>query len=285
MTDLPSSDPGLAIHVHWQGQRHPVQGYTIGRQGIFIALENPPAVGERLAFVAERPNEVPLVVHGHVAWKKEGIVLRADRSPGDNHPLRRLSAWLQEKSGVAPTDVYRVLIVDDNPHIIEMLKTGLARFDQTRADLRLDIDVASDGVEAMESLKAVGADLLISDLYMPRMDGTAVLDAIRLSPTLYPIRVLVVSAEGEEARQRAMAAGADAFLEKPVLLKHVVEQVQLLLDLNARATCSSTASGRGGDAIFLCGLIAGDRTTPVDAVGPTARATERSQGANALLEI
>ncbi|HXE47896.1 MAG TPA: sigma-54 dependent transcriptional regulator [Ramlibacter sp.] len=99
----------------------------------------------------------------------------------------------------------RVLIADDDPSIGRVLRDRLK-------ELGHEVDHVLDGVEALRL--ADGADLLLLDLEMPRMDGFAVLDSLQCQSA--PPLVIVITAHGDMSKAvRAMRAGAYDFIAKP----------------------------------------------------------------------
>ncbi len=74
-------------------------------------------------------------------------------------------------------------------------------------------DLASDGVEAWQKVQQVVPDLVVSDISMPVMNGLDLLGAIKSSPSLQHIPVVLMSSADNEAAARA--AGCDAFVAKP----------------------------------------------------------------------
>lgn len=76
---------------------------------------------------------------------------------------------------------------------------------------------AADGAEALEKLKEVPTDLLVTDLTMPDVDGLELMRRISASPRLNGTPVLVVTSAGNEAqREELMALGVIAILSKPI---------------------------------------------------------------------
>lgn len=76
---------------------------------------------------------------------------------------------------------------------------------------------ASDGAEALEKLKEVPTDLLVTDLTMPDVDGLELMRRISASPRLNGTPVLVVTSAGNEAqREELMELGVVAILSKPI---------------------------------------------------------------------
>lgn len=90
------------------------------------------------------------------------------------------------------------------------------------------IDEAADGQRALEMMRTEPPDLVFLDMNMPGSSGAEVLTEIRADPVTAGIRVIVVTADGEEGRARAMAIGADEYFTKPfspITLLSTVEQV------------------------------------------------------------
>lgn len=76
---------------------------------------------------------------------------------------------------------------------------------------------AADGREALEILKTNGAELLVTDLNMPEMDGATLLKKVKASPRLHDIPVIVVSSGTNPAKNEELRKlGALAVLEKPI---------------------------------------------------------------------
>ncbi|MDQ8165716.1 MAG: response regulator [Gemmatimonadota bacterium] len=107
----------------------------------------------------------------------------------------------------------RVLVADDNPVNVLVLKAMLEPYG-VRAD------VAADGVEVLEALKIAAYDLILLDLYMPRLDGRGAAKAIREREAASgrpraPI-VAVTASVTEEDRASCLASGMDDYVGKPV---------------------------------------------------------------------
>ena len=106
-------------------------------------------------------------------------------------------------------DKKKVLLVDDEEVFLEQLKDALEN-----SSLDLQIDTASDGVEALEKIEANHHDIVITDVKMPRMDGYSLLKEIQNRfPSTY---VVVITAFGSiSGAVEAIKYGAYDFLEKP----------------------------------------------------------------------
>ena len=99
----------------------------------------------------------------------------------------------------------RLLVVDDSVTIRTLVKSILEA-------AGYDVMAAPDGAEAWAMLLEKGADLVVSDVEMPRMDGFTLTETIRASPRFRRLPVILVTAmESEADKARGLAAGADAY--------------------------------------------------------------------------
>lgn len=136
---------------------------------------------------------------------------------------------------MASEETRRVLVVEDNPHVSDMLRYSLGRLAEKRgAPGSILVAQANDGAEAVVALQHDRYDLVITDMYMPVMDGEALLDWVRDHQAHVP--VIVVSAGGPDARATAERKGAKCYLAKPVRLADILHHVESALDLSVRAT-------------------------------------------------
>ena len=136
-------------------------------------------------------------------------------------------------SQAAPAGV-RVLIVEDNPHIIEMYSyvlKKLAANEFKASPAGLEVHFAADGHAALAMLSESPFHLVMTDLYMPVMDGFQLLEKMRSTPAMAQIPVVAISAGGLDARDKAMKLGVNVFLKKPVRFAEVMDTVKHLLKL------------------------------------------------------
>ncbi len=116
----------------------------------------------------------------------------------------------------------RVLIVEDEPNIIESLSFVLAR-DGFEASSVLD------GEAAMHRLRSDPPDVVILDLMLPKLNGFEVLKLAKSDPKLRTIPVMVLTAKGQaQDRRMAEEIGADAFMTKPFSNREIVEEMRRL---------------------------------------------------------
>jgi two-component system phosphate regulon response regulator PhoB len=115
----------------------------------------------------------------------------------------------------------RILIVEDHPTMREAMRLVLE-------GEGFDIDEASDGAQALSAVHQEAPDLVLLDMSIPGISGPDVLAAVKRDPTTSEVRVIVVTATGEEGRAAAMAGGADHYFTKPfspIALLQAVEEV------------------------------------------------------------
>jgi CheY-like chemotaxis protein len=129
---------------------------------------------------------------------------------------------------------YRVLIVEDNPHIIEMYSYVLKKLaaNELKGAVPLEVHFAADGHAALTMLHESPFHLVMTDLYMPVLDGFQLIEKMRAEASLEKIPVVAISAGGLDARERALKLGVDIFLKKPVRFAEVMETVKQLLGIS-----------------------------------------------------
>ena len=113
-----------------------------------------------------------------------------------------------------------VLTIDDSRTMRDMLLMALE-------DAGYVVIQAVDGVDGLETLAAQGADVIITDINMPRMDGFGVIEGVRADPNHRTTPVLVLTTESDaEKKARARAAGATGWIVKPVDPVKLVDAVR-----------------------------------------------------------
>ena len=138
----------------------------------------------------------------------------------------------------------RVLVADDDPILREFAAVHLAT-------PTVEVEVAEDGVVALEKLQAGGFDIALVDLDMPRMDGFELIRHIRADAAMQHLPLVVVTGrEDMVAVDRAYAEGATSFVVKPLNWRVLSHQLAYVLR-NCRAEAAlrdALAATRGQDA-------------------------------------
>ena len=118
---------------------------------------------------------------------------------------------------------HKILIADDNIANVELLDAYLAGFDY-------EIETAADGAEALEKVESFSPDLILLDIMMPKLSGFEVCKAVKDDPATRGIMVLMVTALSELGDiERAVSAGCDDYLSKPVNIYELIKRVENML--------------------------------------------------------
>ena len=122
---------------------------------------------------------------------------------------------------------YRILIADDNPTNVELLEAYLS-------DCDYEIAVASDGLQTLEKTAKFEPDLILLDIMMPKMSGFEVCEKLKSDPQTRGIMILMVTALSERGDiERAVRAGCDDFLSKPVHRLELLKRTENMLKLRS----------------------------------------------------
>jgi len=120
---------------------------------------------------------------------------------------------------------HRILIADDNAANRELLEAYLVNFD-------CDIETAVDGKDTMDKIASFKPDLVLLDVMMPKLSGFEVCRKIKDAPESRGVMVLMVTALNELGDiERAVDAGTDDFLSKPINKLALIKRVQTMLKL------------------------------------------------------
>jgi two-component system KDP operon response regulator KdpE len=130
------------------------------------------------------------------------------------------------------TNQARILVVDDEPQLTRVLRTGL----KSRG---YDVRAAADGLAGFEAFNDWHPDLVITDLAMPNVDG---LELCRRLRAISQVPIIVLSAKGEEkTKVEALDSGADDYVTKPFGIDELLARVRASLRrASAPATTEAT---------------------------------------------
>src|SRR5216110_2164166 len=121
---------------------------------------------------------------------------------------------------MAAAEKSRVLVVDDEPQITRVLRTVLT-------SQGYQVRTAAEGEAALENFAEWRPELVITDLYMPHMDGVELCRRIRAMST---VPIIVLSVKGEEkTKVEALDSGADDYVTKPFGIDELLARVRAAL--------------------------------------------------------
>ncbi len=123
------------------------------------------------------------------------------------------------------SDKTRVLVVDDDPQIVELF------VDVLEADGRFEVATAQTGYDAGVMTQQFEPDVVVLDYMLPDINGNVVCRTIRENEDLTHIKVLIISGMVNPAEvSKLMEAGADDFIKKPFNIDKVIERITQLVE-------------------------------------------------------
>lgn len=121
----------------------------------------------------------------------------------------------------------RILIVDDDPHAVEILLRMLQREGYECIGVQ-------SGQEALKAAKEKAVDVILLDVMMPEMDGLQVCERLRQDPDLLQIPVMLLTARDDlDTRTQGMNLGVSEFLTKPINKRELFSRIEAQLHTRA----------------------------------------------------
>ena len=131
---------------------------------------------------------------------------------------------------------YRILLVDDEPDILEFVGYNLTREG-------FEVSTASNGVQAIERAKEFLPHLVLLDVMMPEMDGMETCRHLKEMPELARTNIVFLSARGEDESQlQGFDLGADDYITKPIHPRLLVSRLKAILKRNETGAEASEAN-------------------------------------------
>jgi DNA-binding response OmpR family regulator len=117
----------------------------------------------------------------------------------------------------------RILIAEDTPQAAELLEAYLA-------DTDYEVAFATDGEQTLKQVAAWKPDLILLDVMMPRLSGFEVCKRLRADPATHDVAILMITALDQHSDvERAVEAGTDDFLSKPISKSELLRRIPALL--------------------------------------------------------
>jgi DNA-binding response OmpR family regulator len=115
---------------------------------------------------------------------------------------------------------YTVLVVDDDPELLQLLTDGLEMLGNFK------VVQAVDGIQGLEQYFAIHPDCVIIDVVMPGLDGYQLVKALRGDPASAETPLIMLTALAQDKDEfLGLAAGADQYLVKPIKIRGLVDAV------------------------------------------------------------
>ncbi|WTS81724.1 response regulator [Streptomyces sp. NBC_00487] len=158
--------------------------------------------------------------------------------------------WERTYSRVVPGASGRVLVVDDNKVIRQLIRVNL--------ELEgFEVVTAADGAECLDVVHQVRPDLITLDVVMPRLDGLRTAARLRGDPLTRRLPLAIVSACNQYEVEAGLDVGVDAFLAKPFEPSELVALVRRLVERAHAGGDGAAAYGSGVDGPAPAGAPAG----------------------------
>ncbi len=233
MTEVDSS---MLLRAEIRSDRETVVSYArdLTRTSVFVVTDWHPALGTEVRLRISLATLVePFEIRARVSGYKASIGVGAPAgltfdftldSPASRDAVERALTRLSPLAGAAVRD-YRVLLVEDNAFIRDMFAYGIAKYFANRS---VAFEHAGDAASAWEKLDVGPFDLVIVDYYLPAQDGATFIARLRADPRFARAPIVAISVGGRDAREATIEAGADLFLDKPVVLRDLFRTLQVL---------------------------------------------------------
>jgi len=218
-------------------------GFDLTASSIFVVTEWHAPIGTAVSLRLSFPRILdPVDVMARIAD------IRVAGEPGEPGGIRltfdevgvgaRLMAKLDRVAPPADGAVieerpYRVLLVDDSWLIRDMFAYGTAKFFERPGALA--IDHAEDAEEAWGKLAKSTYDLVIVDYFLPSEDGASLIARLRADARLARTPIVAISVGGRDAREATISAGADVFVDKPLVFRDLFNTLRVLAERRERA--------------------------------------------------
>ncbi|EKX63583.1 response regulator [Streptomyces ipomoeae] len=170
-----------------------------------------------------------------------GVQSGGDRPQGVEVGKTGTRRWSRTYSQVVPGASGRVLVVDDNKVIRQLIRVNL--------ELEgFEVVTAADGVECLDVVHQVRPDLITLDVVMPRLDGLRTAARLRGDARTRRLPLVIVSACTQYEVEAGLDVGVDAFLAKPFEPSELVALVRQLMERGESDNASQFGIGAGAPA-------------------------------------
>lgn len=215
----------LRAVLHYRRAKVVAHTVELSSSLVFVQTHCHAQIGERIRLELSFPGLV-----APFSLETQVIAHRMQLAPGEPCGLvlgflfysERERELLQQLLVAAPTDDsasarYNVLVVEDNDFIRDAFAFGVGRL--ANGTEHLSVDMVSDSHDVWERLANHRYDLAIVDYFLPTDNGDRLITRLRNDSMLASLPIFVFSAGGADVRRAALDAGADMFLQKPVIMR------------------------------------------------------------------
>jgi CheY-like chemotaxis protein len=201
---------------------------------IMLPLELLPPIGSRVDLRLSFPGLVEpftatgsVLIHHPSDGPGEAPAITIAIDPSDEAYRTRFAQLVAPEPADVSFPPYRILLVEDNSMVREMFAYGVQKYFKARGGVT--VDLAPDGAEAWTMLEGSRYDLTIVDYFLPVVNGAQLIARMRGEGRYLGMPVVAISMGGEDARAASISAGADLFLDKPIVLRDLFSTLDRLL--------------------------------------------------------
>ncbi len=210
-------------------------------RSVFIVTDGLPPIGEVVNLRLSFPRTVrPLLVSGRVTQVRlstgpgspTGFVAEFDVESDDaKNRVAEVARRLQPRRAAPGTGrSLAVLLVEDNQLIRDMFAYAVERYFGQRGG-RVRLVLAPSVAAALAALEDRGSiDVVVADHFLPDDTGASLIKKLRSSPVHHRVPIVAMSVGGPEVRRAMLQAGADIFLQKPIVLKDLFCTLEFLME-------------------------------------------------------
>ncbi len=226
----------MLLQVSYPGRADYLFDWTenLSSGGLFVRTDEQFQVGDEVRLAISFPSLLePIEIAGCVAWERvpegdtpRGIGVKAVTDVGRGR-LAELALLASQNQEVEARNRFRLLLAEDSKPVLEALRMAMERSRPVAATV--DVQTADDGEHALTLIKRSDFDLVVTDLYMPGLDGFKLIARIRQIERMSQVPILAITGGTGDEERLAHEAGASAFLRKPVAVGALIETIGHLL--------------------------------------------------------
>ncbi len=228
---------GLTLCVGCQTEADYITEWTenISAGGFFVRTDRLLSPGQAIELHVSFPGLLEeIIVTGRIAWTRPGTPLQPGgvgvevTSDVGRRRLAELALKAQNARHFVRPRAYRVLVVEDNPRVTRSYERVFNHLSALVGG-RVELCFAANGVDALRQLDKQPVDLVITDLYMPVMDGFTFIARLRALPAGVAMPIIVITGGRADEQARVLALGVQGFLHKPIQFGQLLETIVCLL--------------------------------------------------------
>jgi CheY-like chemotaxis protein len=213
----------------------------MSESSVFVRTSENSYVGDRMRVHLSLPGVFDMEVDAHVVscrlagapGEPGGLVLALALTEDQQTRLRAAMLGDGSSPPVATAQERRILVVEDSGLVREILGHAFKRHFRGRS-CRVVVDMVGDADQAWERLQVASYDVVVVDYFLPTTSGSDLISRLRAAERGGRVGIIAISVGGPEARDASLRAGADLFVDKPLVLTEVVTTIDRMINVNRK---------------------------------------------------